>query len=61
MQRWTEVGFTEAQSERLDDLVTKDYLREEFLRFKREIVVWVVGVKAPVYAALIYLVLKLGI
>jgi hypothetical protein len=60
MQRWIDVGFTPAQAELLSELVTRDYLREEFRRFKREILFWMVGMFMPVYATLIYLLFKVG-
>jgi hypothetical protein len=46
-------------------LLTQDHydlqLRLELTRFKREILLWVIGVQAPVYGALIYLMVRLGI
>ena len=65
MQRWMEVGFTEAQAALLSELVTKDYLREylhaEFRRFKRDMLRWMLVMQAPVYAALIIIFLRLGV
>jgi hypothetical protein len=64
MQRWAGVGFTSVQAELLAELVTRDYLdmrlREEFQRFKRSMVLWIVVMLAPVYATLIYVVMRLG-
>ena len=61
MQRWIDVGFTSAQAELLNDLVTKDYLHEEFVRHKRSMLLWQLVMQAPVYAALIYIAMKLGV
>jgi len=60
MQRWIDVGFTTAQAELLSELVTKDYLHEELRRFKRSMLLWMVAMQAPTYAALIYLLMKVG-
>jgi len=59
------VGFTSAQAELLSELVTRDYLdqrlREEFARHRRSMLLWVVAMMAPNYAALIYIMMKLGV
>jgi hypothetical protein len=61
MQRWIDVGFTPAQAELLDDLVTKDFLREQFALHKRSMLMWMLVMQAPTYAALAYLLMKLGV
>ena len=42
------------------ELVTKDFLHEEFQRFKRSMLWWMLAMQAPTYAALIYLLIKVG-
>lgn len=65
MQRWIDVGFTPSQAELLSQLVTRDYfdqrLREEFMLHKRSMLLWIVAMQAPTYAALIYIAMKLGL
>ena len=65
MQRWIDVGFTPAQAELLSELVTRDYLderlRSEFGLHKRSLLMWMLVMQAPTYAALIYILMKLGL
>ena len=72
LARLLDAGFTEPQAAAIleviegatQQFVTRDYLdlrlREEFQRFKRSILFWVLAMLAPVYAALIYLLIKVG-
>jgi hypothetical protein len=60
MPRWLDVGFSEAQAELLDQLVTRDDLRQELQHFTREMLLWVVGMLSPLYASMIYVMIKLG-
>ena len=68
LQRLRTAGFTDEQARAIidaiehasHDLVTRDYLHEEFQRFKRSILLWVLAMQAPVYAALIYMLLRMG-
>ena len=61
MQRWMEVGFMEPQAALLSELVTRDYLHEEFRRFKRDMLRWLLVMQAPLYAGLIVIFLKIGV
>jgi hypothetical protein len=72
LARLLDAGFTEQQAGAIlevierarDQHVTRDYLdlrlRDEFQRFKRSILLWILAMQAPTYAALIYLLLKVG-
>jgi hypothetical protein len=72
VQRLTDAGFTDRQARAILDaieqstgqLVTRDYLdlrlREEFQRYKRSMLLWMLAMQAPTYAALIYVILKIG-
>ena len=61
MQRWIDVGFTPAQAELPNDLVTKDFLHDQFVRHKRDMLMWMLVMQAPTYAALIVILMKLGL
>jgi hypothetical protein len=65
MQRWVDVGFTPAQAELLSELVTRKYLDErlrlEFGLHKRSMLMWMLVMQAPMYAALIAILMKLSL
>jgi hypothetical protein len=64
-QRLDDFVTRDQLDQRLGRFVTRDYLdqrlRDEFGLHKRGMLMWMVGMQAPVYAALIYILMKLGV
>ena len=68
LERLRAAGFTDEQARAIletvehatHELVTRDYLHEEFQRFKRSILLWMLAMQAPIYAALIYILIRIG-
>jgi hypothetical protein len=72
LQRLLQGGFSDTQAAAILDvvrsaaatLVTREYfdqrLRQELQRQKRSVLLWTLVMQAPVYAALIYLTMKVS-